>query len=155
MHFSEVHHPESISAGIEIPSIQDIGGLKDFLVHATLPVVFLTRYEHSVREFLSLQMPFLPDIQSTPLRSLESCILPEKNPLHATPVICITDDILGTIFIKQRRSKHLAKNLDLLISLKPGDLVVHRDHGIGRFDAIREKTLGTTTKEYLELHYSE
>ena len=55
--------------------------------------------------------------------------------------IIITDDIIGNIFVKTRSRKSLAKNLDLLISLKPGDYVVHREHGIARFDRVVKKTL--------------
>ena len=70
---------------------------------------------------------------------MESFLLPDR----ADPLLFITDDVLGKIFVKNRsRSGSIAKNLDLLIALQPGDLVVHRDHGIGRFVAIIKKILG-------------
>ena len=83
---------------------------------------------------------------------MESFLLPDR----ADPLLFITDDVLGKIFVKNRsRSGSIAKNLDLLIALQPGDLVVHRDHGIGRFVAIIKKILGQIEREYLEIHYAE
>ena len=70
------------------------------------------------------------------------------------PTIIITDDILGEIFVQNRTKKSIAKNLDLLLSLKPGDYVVHREHGIARFHAVVKKRIGEIEREYLELHYA-
>ena len=55
--------------------------------------------------------------------------------------IILTDDILGNIFVRTRTKKSLAKNLDLLLHVNPGDYVVHREHGIARFHAVVDKTL--------------
>lgn len=68
--------------------------------------------------------------------------------------IILTDDILGNIFVRTRTKKSLAKNLDLLLHVNPGDYVVHREHGIARFHAVVDKTLGDIRREYLELHYA-
>lgn len=38
--------------------------------------------------------------------------------------------------------------------MKPGDYVVHREHGIARFHAVVKKTVGSLEREYLELHYA-
>ena len=69
--------------------------------------------------------------------------------------LIITDDILGEIFVRRRTRKSIAKNLDLLLSLNPGDYVVHREHGIARFYSIVKKSLNHIEREYLELHYAE
>ncbi len=44
--------------------------------------------------------------------------------------------------------------LDFLTSLKPGDYVVHNDHGIGRFIGIDKKTIDGITKEYIAIQYA-
>lgn len=44
---------------------------------------------------------------------------------------------------------------DFLTSLKPGDFVVHADHGIARFLGLDKKTVDDITKEYLKLGYAE
>ena len=61
-------------------------------------------------------------------------------------VIVITDDIIGQVFVRTRNKKSIAKHLDLLLTLAPGDLVVHREHGIALFHSIIKKTLGQSNQ---------
>ena len=44
---------------------------------------------------------------------------------------------------------------DFLTSLKPGDFVVHADHGVAKFMGLDRKTVDEVTKEYLKLGYAE
>ncbi|MBN2087428.1 transcription-repair coupling factor [Candidatus Peregrinibacteria bacterium] len=46
-------------------------------------------------------------------------------------------------------------NLDFLTGLRVGDLVVHMDHGIGRFLGVVPKTIDEIKREYLEIGYAE
>jgi transcription-repair coupling factor len=46
-------------------------------------------------------------------------------------------------------------NLDFLTGLRVGDLVVHMDHGIGRFLGVVSKTIDEIHREYLEIGYAE
>jgi len=46
-------------------------------------------------------------------------------------------------------------NLDFLTGLRVGDLVVHMDHGIGRFLGVVPKTIDEIRREYLEIGYAE
>jgi transcription-repair coupling factor (superfamily II helicase) len=46
-------------------------------------------------------------------------------------------DVLGDRLIRQRRTKRAQNFLTEASSLSPGDLVVHVDHGIGRFDGLQ------------------
>ncbi|HEX8495578.1 MAG TPA: transcription-repair coupling factor, partial [Actinomycetales bacterium] len=41
-----------------------------------------------------------------------------------------------------------------LVTLQPGDHVVHAQHGIGKFVEMRERTVGGATREYLVLEYA-
>ena len=41
-----------------------------------------------------------------------------------------------------------------LVTLSPGDYVVHAQHGIGRFVEMRERTVSGATREYLVLEYA-
>ena len=41
-----------------------------------------------------------------------------------------------------------------LVTLKPGDYVVHAQHGIGRFVEMRQRTVQGATREYLVLEYA-
>tara|TARA_R110000868_G_scaffold293209_1_gene553697 strand:- start:3578 stop:7069 length:3492 start_codon:yes stop_codon:yes gene_type:complete len=46
-------------------------------------------------------------------------------------------DVLGDRLVRQRRTKRAANFLTEASSLSPGDLVVHVDHGIGRFEGLQ------------------
>jgi transcription-repair coupling factor (superfamily II helicase) len=46
------------------------------------------------------------------------------------------------------------RNAVQLETLKPGDYVVHSQHGIGRFVEMRERKVGDATREYLVLEYA-
>jgi len=71
-------------------------------------------------------------------------------------VLLLTDtEIFG--FTKQRRAAP-RRGIDrgaFLAELKPGDYVVHIEHGIARFAGMARKAIEGHEREYLELHYAE
>jgi transcription-repair coupling factor (superfamily II helicase) len=65
------------------------------------------------------------------------------------------EDILGERLTRPKRSKKRAKDfISELTSLKAGDIVVHVDHGIGRFVALNTITVAGAPHDCLEIHYS-
>ncbi|HSW58316.1 MAG TPA: transcription-repair coupling factor, partial [Dehalococcoidales bacterium] len=67
----------------------------------------------------------------------------------------LTDrEIFG--FIKERRflKKRSVKRYKLLVDIKPGDYVVHIEHGIGQFTGIQNMNAGDAQKEFLMLSYA-
>ena len=63
-------------------------------------------------------------------------------------------DILGDRLVRQRRTKRKASDvLTEVSSLNVGDLVVHADHGIGRFQGLETITVGEAPHDCLELKY--
>ncbi len=58
---------------------------------------------------------------------------------------------------KQQRSASSAKRLQAVLlnhqQLSPGDLVVHRDHGIGRYMAVEQLRLGGDTGDFVKIEY--
>lgn len=71
-------------------------------------------------------------------------------------IILITDKDIAKIGKKEKKSQSSSDiYLDLITSLKPRDLVVHTDHGIGRFQGLIQKTVSGITKEYIELAYAQ
>ena len=65
------------------------------------------------------------------------------------------EDILGERLTRPKRSKKRAKDfITELTSLKAGDIVVHVDHGIGRFVALNTITVAGAPHDCLEIHYS-
>jgi transcription-repair coupling factor (superfamily II helicase) len=64
-------------------------------------------------------------------------------------------DILGDRLARpRRRRKHAADFLAEVASLSAGDLVVHVDHGIGRFVGLRTIEAAGAPHDCLELHYA-
>lgn len=112
-----------------------------------------TKFYKTLRDFLENNHISNISLHETKERNLESFEIAET--IFAPKILFLADDILGKIFVKNRKNGSIAKNLDLLISLSPGDFVVHRDHGIGLFVAIVKKKMGELEREYLELHYAE
>jgi transcription-repair coupling factor (superfamily II helicase) len=53
-----------------------------------------------------------------------------------------------------RRLASKRRNAVDLVTLQPGDYVVHAQHGIGRFIEMRERTVQGATREYLVLEYA-
>ena len=70
-------------------------------------------------------------------------------------VIIGEQDVLGDRLIRQRRKVRRAQDfLSEVAALSPGDLVVHVDHGIGRFVGLRTIEAAGAPHDCLELHYA-
>ena len=70
-------------------------------------------------------------------------------------VVIGEQDVLGDRLIRQRRKVRRAQDfLSEVASLAPGDLVVHVDHGIGRFVGLRTIEAAGAPHDCLELHYA-
>ena len=74
---------------------------------------------------------------------------------NAETKLCVITD--REIFLSKKAKKQDSSNalISFLASLKPGDFVVHADHGIGIFQGIDKKTIEDVTREYLEIRYAE
>ncbi len=74
-----------------------------------------------------------------------------------TPEIVVIgeQDILGDRLVRPRRKQRSAVDvLTEATSLSVGDLVVHADHGIGRFAGLKTITVLNAPHDCLELHYA-
>lgn len=153
IHFTDFQSEHAQNLDISIPDIPHIDGLIAFLREKKSETIMIaTKYTKSVSEFLEynkLEGIEVIEIQKMWLQSFEC-----TQKIEWAPVVFITDDIIGEIFVRTRTKKSIAKNLDLLLSLNPGDYVVHREHGIARFDQVITKTLWEIKREYIELHYA-
>jgi transcription-repair coupling factor (superfamily II helicase) len=64
-------------------------------------------------------------------------------------------DILGDRLVRPRRATRRAENFIVeATSLAPGDLVVHVDHGIGRFAGLQAIEAAGAPHDCLEIHYA-
>jgi transcription-repair coupling factor (superfamily II helicase) len=64
-------------------------------------------------------------------------------------------DMLGDRLVRRRKRKKSADAfLSELATLVPGDLVVHADHGIGRYDGLTQIPVGTSPHDCVALEYA-
>jgi transcription-repair coupling factor (superfamily II helicase) len=72
-----------------------------------------------------------------------------------TPELAILgeQDILGDRLVRRRKPKKASDVLAEASSLMPGDLVVHADHGIGRFIGLKTVTAAGAPHDCVELEY--
>ncbi|MEM9350820.1 MAG: transcription-repair coupling factor, partial [Pseudomonadota bacterium] len=71
-------------------------------------------------------------------------------------VVISEQDVLGDRLIRQTKRKRRAENfLTETQSLSPGDLVVHVDHGVGRFTGLEIVTAAGAAHECILLEYAE
>ncbi len=74
----------------------------------------------------------------------------------AEVAIVSEQDILGDRLVRPRRAQKRADNfIAEATSLAAGDLVVHVDHGIGRFVSLQAITAAGAPHDCLEIHYAE
>ncbi len=73
----------------------------------------------------------------------------------ADVAVITEEDILGERIIRARRQSKRAENfIAEVTSLSAGDLVVHLDHGIGRFIGLRAIEAAGAPHDCLEIHYA-
>jgi transcription-repair coupling factor (superfamily II helicase) len=71
-------------------------------------------------------------------------------------VVVSEQDILGDRLVRSRKTARKAKDfLSEVSALSAGDIVVHVDHGIGRFVGLQSIEAGGAPHDCLELHYAE
>jgi transcription-repair coupling factor (superfamily II helicase) len=83
-------------------------------------------------------------------------ILGIESGFETSDIALITEeDILGERLVRARRQSKRAENfIAEVTSLSAGDLVVHVDHGIGRFVGLRAIEAAGAPHDCLELHYA-
>lgn len=86
-------------------------------------------------------------------------VMPHSFQNNERKQLFLTDREIFQFYRNSRQKKAVSgMNMDLLTSLKPGDFVVHLDHGVSRFSGIIQRDLGAEfggVKEYLKLEYAE
>ncbi len=86
-------------------------------------------------------------------RNLENVPTSFQNPEYRVQLL--TDREIFNLSRSSSRNSAEKLNLDFLTGLKVGDLVIHMDHGIGRFLGVVQKTIDDVRREYLEIAYAE
>jgi transcription-repair coupling factor (superfamily II helicase) len=83
-------------------------------------------------------------------------VLPVDHGFTAPEVAVLTEqDMLGDRLVRRRRRrKAAAAFLEELATLSPGDLVVHADHGIGRYDGLMQIKVAGAPHDCVALEYA-
>jgi len=97
-----------------------------------------------------------PAALALPRPQIGLAVLGLESGFETTDVALITEqDILGARLIRARRPSKRAENfIAEVTSLAAGDLVVHVDHGIGRFAGLRAIEAAGAPHDCLEIYYA-
>ncbi len=69
-------------------------------------------------------------------------------------LVVITErELLGKATKAKRKSRQPEADINAFVELKPGDFVVHTNHGVGRFTGIERITADNVTADYLKIEY--
>jgi transcription-repair coupling factor (superfamily II helicase) len=81
-------------------------------------------------------------------------VLPLETGFETDQLAVISEtDILGDRLARPKRRRRAQNFLAEAASLTPGDLVVHIDHGIGRYEGLKTLEVQAAPHDCLELHY--
>ncbi|MCF7905647.1 transcription-repair coupling factor [Candidatus Gracilibacteria bacterium] len=127
-------------------------------------VVLTKKWEEVEKIFQDENIMFTEDFSdSTPstvkvLRVAQDAFVPHSFQNNTRNILFLTDREIFQFRRTSRQRKAVSGiNLDLMTSLKPGDYVVHTDHGLALFDGIVRRDLGENfggIREYLKLKYA-
>jgi transcription-repair coupling factor (superfamily II helicase) len=83
-------------------------------------------------------------------------VLPLDHGFTSAEIALLTEqDMLGDRLVRRRKRRKSADAfLSELATLTPGDLVVHADHGIGRYEGLTQIPVGTSPHDCVALEYA-
>jgi transcription-repair coupling factor (superfamily II helicase) len=100
--------------------------------------------------------PYWQAAKATDPRKLQRAALPLDAGFETESLAIISEtDILGDRLARPRRRRRAANFLAEATALGQGDLVVHVDHGIGRYEGLRTLDVMGAPHDCLELHYAD
>jgi transcription-repair coupling factor (superfamily II helicase) len=97
-----------------------------------------------------------PDVLAMPKHAIALAVLGIEAGFETNDAAIVSEqDILGDRLVRPRRAQRRADNfIAEATSLAPGDLVVHVDHGIGRFAGLQAIEAAGAPHDCLEIHYA-
>jgi len=110
--------------------------------------------EHGLRDLPSVAS--LPQAQALGKGAASLAVLGVEHGFEAGELVVLGEqDILGDRLVRRRRKTRSAENLiGEVAALSAGDLVVHVDHGIGRFIGLETIAAAGAPHDCLEIHYA-
>jgi transcription-repair coupling factor (superfamily II helicase) len=108
--------------------------------------------EHGLSDTIKVET--FPDAVAAPAGATSVAVLPLETGFEGPGLAVIGEqDILGDRLVRKARVKKGSDALTEAASLAVGDLVVHADHGIGRFVGLTTIEAAGEPHDCLELHY--
>ncbi|MBP6990416.1 MAG: transcription-repair coupling factor [Spirochaetes bacterium] len=124
-------------------------------------VVVTTGFEGQARRLSDLLGEFRPDTNfeqytDTPVNILLSPLSQGVEIGSCKTLILSDHEIFGKSYRKKREFKRkTSRPIDSFLDLKPGDYVVHINHGIGIFQKIERMAAGGVERDFLQLEYAD
>ena len=122
-------------------------------------VVLVTQQARRLSELFEesgLPVPTSENIETAPHAGSLSLLqgsLPRGWTLPGQIQLLTDTELFGFVKHARRPSKARPRSKSPVLSFRPGDLVVHVDHGIGRFVGLTSLSTGGMEREYLEVTY--
>lgn len=122
-------------------------------------IILSTKRSKEISEiFLENTIPFAtkfdPHFSLILVDENDSDFIPPSFQNPEEKILYLTDREVFHMNTIEKRAENNQDMSDFLTSLKPGDFVVHVDHGIGRFLGIVEQEISNVKREYFEIEYS-
>ena len=100
--------------------------------------------------------PYWQAAKAADPKKLQRAVLPLEAGFETDDLAVISEtDILGDRLARPRRRRRASNFLAEATALAQGDLVVHIDHGIGRYEGLRTLDVMGAPHDCLELHYAD
>jgi len=97
----------------------------------------------------------LAALEKLPSQQVGLAVLPLEAGFETPGLVVIAEqDILGDRLVRRTRRKRAANFISEVAGLAAGDIVVHADHGIGRFIGLRTIQAAGAPHDCLEIHYA-
>ncbi len=99
----------------------------------------------------------LHSVKVTPRDHITAAVVTVEHGFVADDLVVVAEqDILGDRLVRSaRRRKRNADFISDMTTLNSGDIVVHVDHGIGRFVGLKTITAAGVPRDCLEIHYAD
>ncbi len=109
--------------------------------------------EHGLERHSHIQS--IDEANKLPASEIALAVLQIETGFETPDLVLICEqDVLGDRLIRRSRKKRGAEFITEAASLSTGDVVVHADHGIGRFIGLRTIEAAGAPHDCLELHYA-
>ncbi len=109
--------------------------------------------DHGLKDVLF--SPYWQAAKAADPKKLQRVVLPLEGGFETDTLAVISEtDILGDRLARPRRRRRAANFLAEATALTPGDLVVHIDHGIGRYMGLKTLEVQEAPHDCLEIHYA-